>query len=235
MASSIAGSQEARRTENLAFVYQEMITAIERMRTNRMQVPDAASFRHQVKEILRNAKDESLRRGYSSGAATYAERAVVFFLDESILRLQNPAFRDWPRQPLQEDLYGEHKGGEVFFQHLKELLGHQDSQEIGDVLEVYQLCLLLGFVGKYSLGGGGELQGIINFTADKIRRIRQTSGELSRNWRLPAENISTDTKDPWLKRLVIAAVSSAAVALLLFLIYKFTLGGGVSQLGNLVG
>lgn len=235
MASSIAGSPETRRPENLAQVYQEMLTAVERMRGNRMQVPDAGTFRANAKEILRQAREEAVRRGYSSGAATYGERAVVFFLDESVLRLQNPTFRDWPRQPLQEDLYGKHNGGEIFFDHLKELLGQPDSQEIGDVLEVYQICLLLGFVGKYSITGGGELPGIINFTGEKIRRIRHSSGELARNWRLPVENLVTETKDIWLKRLAIGAASCAGLALLLFLIYKLTLNGGVSRLGDLVG
>lgn len=235
MVSSNPGPAEARRPENLALVYQELLTGVERLRSNRVQVTDAAGFRQQIKQTLQSAVEDGRRRGYTDEAIGFAQYAVVAFLDESILNLRQPAFADWPRQPLQEDLYRHHIAGEVFFQNLQKLLGQVDSQETADVLEVYQLCMLLGFAGRFSLGGRGELRGIIEQTAAKIRRIRQGSNELSRNWRLPQERIVTETKDAWLQRLVIASAACAGLALLLFVIYKFTLSGGISALSSLVG
>ena len=48
---------------------------------------------------------------------------MVAFLDESILNLRNPVFADWPRKPLQEELFGHHMAGEIFFQNLQPLAG----------------------------------------------------------------------------------------------------------------
>ena len=155
------------RVENLAFVFQELLTVGERLRSNRQQVADAASFRAQIWAAVKQADEDARRRGYATDDIELAMFAVIAFLDESILNLRLPVFADWPRQPLQEERYGHHIAGEIFFQNLQKLLTRTDSQELADLLEVYQLCLLLGFAGRYSMGGRGDLRGITMQTADK--------------------------------------------------------------------
>lgn len=231
--SAPAGTTADRRLENLAIVFQELITVIERMRSNRQPISDAASFRQQVREALKQADQEARRRGYTAEDIQLAIFAVVAFLDETILNLRLPVFLDWTRQPLQEELFGHHIAGEIFYQNLQTLLGRNDSQELADLLEIYQLCLLLGFAGRYAIGGRGELRSIIEATAQKIRRIRQSGPEISPRWRLPLENFSFARVDVWVKRLMYAAIGCVAFALLLFIIYKVTLSGGVSTLTEL--
>lgn len=225
----------ARKLENLALVFQELLTVIERMRSNRQPVNDANAFRHQVRQELKTADQTARRYGYTAEDIQLAIFAVVAFLDETILNLRWPAFADWPRQPLQEELFGHHIAGEIFFQNLQALLGRNDSHDLADLLEVYQTCMLLGFAGRYSIGGRGDLQAIIQANAQKIRRIRQTGPELSPRWRLPQESFSFSTVDVWVKRLMIGAGVAAALALVLFAIYKFSLMGGVSTLADLTG
>ena len=128
------------------------------------------SFRQQVREALKTAATDAIGAGYSPQDTKLATFAVVGFLDESILNAQNPLFADWPRKPLQEELFGTHMAGEVFFQNLRSLLSREDSGDLADLLEVYYLCVLLGYRGRYSTGGG-ELHSILSATADKIRRI----------------------------------------------------------------
>mgnify|MGYP003347957365 CR=1 FL=1 len=53
-----------RRAENLAWVFQEVFTVIERMRSNRQPVTDANVFRHQVREAIKMADQEARKRGY---------------------------------------------------------------------------------------------------------------------------------------------------------------------------
>jgi type VI secretion system protein ImpK len=154
----------------------------------------------------------------------------VAFLDESILNLRNPIFAEWPRQPLQEEMFGHHVAGEIFFQNLQKILGRDDSQETADLLEVYHLCLLLGFAGRYSLSGRGELRSIITTVGDKIRRIRQSPPDLSPGWNLPNENIQTGSVDPWIKRLMYSSIACFVIALFLFILYKVFLNSGVSSL-----
>ena len=220
-----------RRVENLAFVFQELLTVGERLRSNRQQVADAPSFRAQIWAAVKQADEDARRRGYSADDIELATFAVIAFLDESILNLRLPVFADWPRQPLQEERYGHHIAGEVFFQNLQKLLGRQDSHETADLLEVYQLCLLLGFAGRYSMGGRGDLRAITMQTADKIQRIRQTGGDLSTGWRLPQDPLFTAGSDPWATRLMWAAVGCAGLVALLYVSFYLMLNSGADNLG----
>ena len=138
---------------NLALIYQEILTAITRFRSNRQAVADAGSFRNQIKAAIGAAESEATRKGYAADDVRLATFAVVAFLDESILNSNNPIFTDWPRMPLQEELFGVHTAGEMFFHCIDRLMAKSDSPQAADVLEIYALCLLLGYRGRYSISG----------------------------------------------------------------------------------
>ena len=216
-----------RRPENLALIYQEVLTAVERLRANRQGVTDAGAFRHHTRAALKTAASQALAAGYPSDDTKYVTFAAVAFLDESVLHSQNPIFGDWLRKPLQEELFGTHIAGDVFFQNLQHLLTLSDSADLADVLEVHYLCLLLGFRGRYS-GNPGELGTIMQMMADKIHRIRGRFEQLSPAWKLPPQKMQV-RRDPWLRRMTILAVVAAVVMILLFVGYKFGLNSGVSE------
>ncbi|HTS61404.1 MAG TPA: DotU family type IV/VI secretion system protein [Candidatus Acidoferrales bacterium] len=218
------------RTENLALHFQEVLTAIVRLRANRQAVSDAESFRHHMREALRAAGTEAQRSGYSLEDIKLAAFAAVALLDESILNAQNPLFADWPRKPLQEEMFGTHVAGETFFQYAQQLLARPDSHEGADLLEVYYLCLLLGYSGRYSVGGRGELQVVKDAMAAKIRRIRGAFSGLAPSWALPPDPPRATGADPWVRRLTWAAIACAVLALLMFVVFKMTLSSGISDL-----
>jgi type VI secretion system protein ImpK len=219
-----------RPAENLALALQEVLTAIVRLRSNRQAVSDANSFRIHMREALKAADQEARKRGYNGDTIQLAIFAVVAFLDESILNSRNPLFADWPRKPLQEELFGTHMAGEVFFQNLQKLLGQTDSPDLADLLEVYYLCVLLGFGGRYSMGNKGDLRAIIDAVGEKIRRNRGYSADLSPAWMLPKEAGRSSAGDPWIRNLAIAAIACLVLVVVLFAIFKFSLGSGVSDL-----
>lgn len=221
------------RGENIALVYQEALTAIVRLRSGRQAVTDANAFRAHMRQLLHTAEQEARGRGYTAEDARLAMFAVVAFLDESVLNLRSPSFADWPRKPLQEELFGGHVAGEIFFQSLQRLLGSSDSPQVADVLEVFLLSVLLGYRGKYGIGGEGELQGLTRTISDKIRRIRKDSGLLAPDWAPPPGAVRF-RRDPWIRRLTITAVSCFVVALLLFAGFKIALSYGVSDLRQVV-
>jgi len=234
-AAGVLDAASQRRAENLAFVFQEILTVVVRLRSGRQAVSDAESFRAQMREGLRLADQEARRRGYSADDVQFAIFAVVALLDESILTARNPVFANWPRKPLQEELFGHHIAGEIFFQNLERLLGRKDSHELADLLEVYYLSLLLGFAGRYGAGGRAELRSIMERLAEKIRRIRQSSPLLSPAWALPSESVRLAQTDPWVRRLMFGAAGSCLLALLLFGLFKLLLGSGASELGAIAG
>src|SRR5450755_1678005 len=102
----MAPSANTRRPENLALIFQEVFTAIERLRSNRQGVTDSQSFRHHTREALKAAASQAMVAAYPSEDVKLATFATVAFLDESILNSQNPIFTDWLRKPLQEELFG---------------------------------------------------------------------------------------------------------------------------------
>jgi type VI secretion system protein ImpK len=211
------------RRGQLALVLQEVLTATVRLRANRQVAADAESFRGHVKHLLSGAQREARRLGYSSDDVALALYAVVAFLDESVLNSAQPMFSSWPSRPLQEEIFGGHMGGEVFFQHLRQLLASQDSENLADVLEVFHLCLLLGFQGRYSTTDRGELRGLSTAAGDKIRRIRGNFGELSPAWALPSGETVPRARDPWLPFLLVLAVTTFVGVWLLFGWFRTTL------------
>src|SRR5271169_2073883 len=105
-AAAISGS---RRAENIALIFQELLTAIVRLRSNRQPVTDAEAFRQKIREALKTSVQAARDRGgYAPEDIRMATLAVVGFLDETILTLQSPTFAHWPRRPLQEELFGNH-------------------------------------------------------------------------------------------------------------------------------
>ena len=216
--------------DNLALLFQELITATIRLRSGDQQVSDVGRFREQVLQALRSSTEAARNKGYTSEDAQLAAFAVVAFLDESILNLRLSEFAEWVRRPLQEELFGQHVAGETFFRNLDVLLGRADTPELADALEVYQLCMLLGYQGKYSLLARGELRALLTRTADKIQRIRQTSSDLSPDWEPTTKAVASSSRDPWIYRLRIGAGASVGLALALWVIYELLLSSGARAL-----
>jgi type VI secretion system protein ImpK len=220
-----------RRGWNLALGFQEVFTAVVRLRYNRQAVSDAETFRAQMRQALRVAEQEARSRGCSAEDVKQVIFAVVAFLDESVLTSRNPVFVNWPRLPLQAELFGHQLAGEIFFQELQKALNRSDSQETADLLEVYYLCLLLGFKGRYA--AGGDLRSVMAATQEKIRRIRGPLGSLSPRGAIPADAVrmsQTDRVSRWLGRV---ALITAGVVVVLFILYKFVLMSGASSLSAL--
>ncbi len=219
-----------RRPDNLALVFQEVLTVVVRLRSNRQVVTDAEVFRAQMREALRSADQEARNRGYTGEQSRLAVFAIVAFLDESILNLQQPVFAAWPRKPLQEELFGVHVAGEHFFENVQRLLAMRDGHDVADVLEVHELCLLLGFRGRYGLAGQAELRSIVETIREKMRRIRGASGDLSPHWMPEAGTGPARRPDPWAKRLMWGAIGSFALMIVLFGAYSISLGSGASDI-----
>ncbi len=210
----------------LANAFRDCLTTIVRLRGNRQTVTDAEVFRRQMRDALETAARKARDvHGYTNADVLNATFAVVALLDESILNSPDPVFADWSRKPLQEELFGALLAGELFFQHIRDLLGRPDSTALADVLEVYSLCLLLGFGGRHAR--------VVGKLQERIRRIRGNAETLSPSW-APLPAISPQTHDPWLRRLGLAAVLCASLALVLFITYRVVLAYPVSQVRQIV-
>ena len=222
------------RPANLALIFQEVFTAIVRLRANRQDFSNAEVFRAQIVNTIRSGDQSAKAHGYTDEDIKLGVFALVAFLDESVLNLRKPAFDDWVRKPLQEELFGRHVAGEIFFENLSNLLGRRDSPELADVIELYYLCLLLGYLGRYSISSKGDLRSLMAQTDDKIKRIRGIGAGLSPQWMLPEGGAAPAARDPWILRIGIFSAVSAVVALVLFVFYDYSLTTGASALQGLI-
>lgn len=204
---------------------QEPLTTVARLRGNKQVAADSESFRTGIKQVLATAEQDARGLGYSAEDIRFALFPVIAFLDETVLNCGQAMFAEWSRRTLQEEVFGVHMAGELFFQYLQQLMARQDSADLADVLEVYTLCLLLGFKGRYSATHGGDIQVLIRQLTEKIERVRGKLGDLSPRWRPLDSDIGRRT-DRWVPRLAILAGTTLLIALVLFVSFKVSLGSG---------
>lgn len=231
----------SQRTVSLASCYENALTIVLRLPSMQQQsVPNSQAFRASIRAALKTAMEQAKTLGYSSEVNQLAFFAVVALLDESVLKLQNPAFSDWAQRPLQEEMFGHNRAGEVFFDHLGTLLARQDSQETADCLEVYCLCMLLGFKGQYALSsssgyGAGqsrasaEVHTLVRQAREKIDRVRGQVNFMPDGAPLP-EVKRAATVDRWSRGLGIAALVLFLLALLAYGGFWLVLSSRASQI-----
>jgi type VI secretion system protein ImpK len=223
------------RPDNLAMILQETLTAAVRLKAARAHVSDAQSFRMQIRDALRTAEQQARTAGYSDRSVSLAVFAVVAFLDESILSQQNPVFASWPGKPLQDELFGGHVAGETFFENVTRLLSQSDSVELGDVLEVYQMCMLLGYRGRYGLSSQGEMSALLKAVSEKIDRTRRKPPHLFAGWELPLNEKPPSQSDRWVRPLLYTAAACFVLAVALLAGFTLSLNSGINELRTLNG
>ena len=216
--------------ETLAVIFQEPLTAVVRVWANPQVAQDPYGLREHMKAALKVSTEEARRKSFSEEETKLATFAIVAYLDETVLTQDQPAFADWRRRPLQEELFGVHIAGEIFFQNLENIIRQPDSLPTSDLLEVYALAISLGFQGRYSAGGKAELKRIVDSCMDKCRRIRGAMPPLSPSGELPAYDAVLSTTDPWFQRLVYVGGGLSILAVLAFIVYKVMLGSGADEL-----
>ena len=159
---------------------------------------------------------------------------MVAFLDESILNSQNPLFADWPRKPLQEELFGTHIAGEVFFQNLQKLLGRQrfagSGRPAGSLLPLPAAGL--SAAGTARANRGESEPGHEHDAPTRSAASAGRFGRLSPAWMLPDETAARQHRTPGSASWPGSRRSAPALMVVLFVVYKIVL---VAARGGRVG
>jgi type VI secretion system protein ImpK len=219
----------APKLDRLALLYEGMLTAAVRVQTRRQQVQDVEDFRERMKQALREIAATAARKGYSADDLQEANFAVVAFLDETILT-NDACAAEWARKSLGEELFGQRSAGEVFFKRLETLRANRDSQSLAEVIEVYYLCLLLGYEGKFAGAAKGELQLLMTNLRERIERIFGRNPEFSPDGALPDEPVAAaPAADPLDRQVKLFALAALVLAILCFLGFSLHLGSKSSD------
>lgn len=139
--------------------------------------------------------------------------ALAAFADEAILRSQWAGREQWADNPLQLQMFETYLAGEGFFEKLETL--RTRGEPAVDVLEIYYLCLALGFEGKYGIEGTERLSSLAKLLHDELIRYRPTDlKNFSPHWKVVDGPKRESNKLPrWL------IYSCAAVIILCLLFY----------------
>ena len=145
-------------------------------------VTPSADLRASFERMLEEVEQRGATLRYSEAQLREVRFALAAFVDEMVLSAHFPMREKWEKYPLQLKYFGEHLAGVKFFERLDELLKDVGAQ--ADVIEVYYLCLLLGFKGQYKIFQEARLKAVIEETAEYLRRAgRLRAGDLSPRWR----------------------------------------------------
>jgi len=135
--------------------------------------PSQEEFMDKVTSFLAefDAEARKLRaHGDDIEAAKYAWCAA---LDEILLASSFTLRTAWERRPLQLLQFGDQLAGEHFFERLEALRSKGGARL--QALQVFHMCLLLGFRGKYALDEGDRLAYITARLGDEIVHIKGRS------------------------------------------------------------
>ena len=130
---------------------------------------DLAAFRKKIKEMIGQMETNAQRGGFSAEETQQAKFALIAFVDELIITSDWPGREDWIANPLQMESYGRFDAGEEFYKKMEEFQRQPERHKA--VLELYFICLGLGFKGKYALDTRENLVTVIDKIYNGLKRF----------------------------------------------------------------
>lgn len=168
---------------------------------------DAEVFRDRIKQFLSNFERQASKLSAGADAIYACKYAFCATVDEAILMSQFRAKESWQRMPLQVQYFGEQLAGEQFFTKLEDLRRQGASQS--QVLEVFHMCLLLGFQGKYLMEGSEKLNYLTARLGDEIAHLKGRRATFAPHWQAP-DRVTHQLKNEvplWVVASVLGALS----------------------------
>jgi type VI secretion system protein ImpK len=143
-----------------------LVTAVQL--TGETSVTGSGDLRQKMIGSLDRMVSDGRRLGIADADLAEARYALVAFIDEQVMRSEWSGRAEWMSRPLQLDLYRENTAGENFFVRLRALLRTADRPV---AVEIYYLCLVLGFQGAYRDGGEpGALEKFTRAARDQLKK-----------------------------------------------------------------
>lgn len=139
---------------------------------------DPAALRKLIMYYIDLFKKNCITAGIGKETVDEAVYAIVALIDETVLSVPGACRDYWFGKPLQLDLFGDNIAGEEFYIKLQKMLAQAEKKK--DILEIYYLCLSLGFEGKFRIMNPEERTVLLEETGRKLRRTKiRTSSSLS--------------------------------------------------------
>ncbi|MHC4597837.1 MAG: DotU family type IV/VI secretion system protein [Planctomycetota bacterium] len=203
---------------NLADVCSEIFRFAFRMEEALAGEEDANAVQIRVDELFQQLDAAAHQAELSLEDIHQSKYALAAFLDEKVLNSSLP-FRDgWARQPLQLKYFDDSAAGEEFYNRLDNLR-HSPEEKVPACLEIYLMCLAMGFRGKLLDSQGQEKRKVLIFKiAQELRSAAAGNGD----GLTPGPEAPTD-RPPAGKPLPFWLLPALSAAFLLLLFFAFSL------------
>lgn len=224
----------AQQKETLSTLCTDILLIVIKMR-DAEDLGDTAPLRKLIHYYIKQLEKNCSVIGIPPETINSVKYAMVAILDETVLSNKGPAREFWIMNPMQLELYGTNLAGEEFYNKLEIMLQEPEKNMSG--LEVFYICLCLGFQGKYVLGNAEEREAIIT----KLARTLVKRG-----------NLQIDTLSPHaIRKTILKKVSGvekavriplwltgtalAAILLFAYISISVTSSGHASKITGMVG
>lgn len=183
-------------------------------------------IRSRIHTMFMAAEDQSKSRGVEVGVFEQAKFAVAAFLDEKIMSTS------WGQQAhqaadkrFQYRYFQSTLAGSEFFERLEKI--RRASPRNTDLLEVYALCLTLGFSGKYGDYEQEQLSRLIEEVTEDVQPKRGAQSILSPHGQRPQEWIDAAQRGLSVWAVCVIGV---AIPLLVYSVLEYFMQGQVTDL-----
>ena len=179
-------------------------------------VAPSYDLRPKIAAMLTDFENRAERYRFSSKITQVAKFALAAFVDETVLSSNFNLKEEWEKNPLQLEYFGESLAGNKFFEKLAAMIKQVDAT--ADAVEIYYVCMLLGFKGRYGVYEKERLLQIMQETANALVRAGKIRPvELSPHW------MANDQPEPpkprkmptWAK---ISALGGLGLAFIIYLV-----------------
>lgn len=173
-------------------------------------------LRPKIASMLGDFEKRAERYRFNNKIIQVAKFGLASFVDETVLTNQFHLKEEWEKNPLQLEYFGEQLAGEKFFDKLNAMLKQIDVTQ--DAVEIYYICMLLGFKGKYAVYEKDRLLSVMQETANALVKVGKIKpAELSPHW------LANDQPEPPKKRGMpvwtkITAFAGLGLAIIIYLV-----------------
>lgn len=144
---------------------------------------EASEFGARVQAFLADFERGAKKLNAPADDVYVSKFAFCAAIDEAVLASSFKIRAEWERRPLQLVLFGEQLAGAKFFELLEQCRA-QGAARLHS-LEVFHMCLLLGFQGKYLLEGPEKLSYLTGRLGDEIAQMKGKRAPFAPHWLLP--------------------------------------------------
>lgn len=212
---------------HLSDICADCLMLILRLRTSQ-NFGDAEILRQRIISILNDIERTAKRQGFPMEDIQQAKFALVAFLDESLIASDWEGKEQWLANPLQLQLFNRFDAGDEFYNRVQNLLNEIKLNT--EVLEVYYLCLTLGFKGKYAYLEQEMLRTITDDIHQELALSNpKLSGTLSPHGKRKEEVAEVIRSEVPLWSI---AVGAAAIVLVIYFIFSLFSIGTVHSVVN---